>query len=1091
MVKRKSLRRLVTVIIMFSILMPGKYVQADEKPNVKITDGELKFTTIDKKASTTIRWKTVGFTICKQNTRGYPRQDTDGNTKTKDYATIKLDDDDKREVDIGDGKVEVTFWVNEEAINAALDKTSLGSIKDGDTIYLNGIFHVLRGDKEEKTDYYDWKGEHGIADALLPVTWAGGASDFQDHFNIPVEYNTTKKYPITIERWLYHSTGNVKYNYTDYTPQKKNTDFSTNNSKIQTSISESGETYYLYRVYYINLSDSKKKLGNKKIETNPYVSESAYHSDVAKLQNETYKVPWQGLKIVALYRKFVEPGETEVADEKQRDFEEYDPTAVLQADSRGNEAYDVLEGIPGTEALYANAFTNEYLSAYRFVKSAGKKMYQVNVTKNYRLEWVETITDTDVLGNTTTITIPHSQAVPVTKTYYVQRPYSYWSIDSLAVYGIDKAVIANECLPGGSVTLTPSGYSSPTVSYTHKDKEEDHITEPVAPGQLVNVTIPGVQTINGGSSQPGIPEESFQSNAEEKVGKIKCKNDKLIFKGVTIMSDEQKEDETAEPDVIPESTQIGQNVLYQSGLVIPAVTANAEYETEGTVIYKPIVEFNQDTDTEYDIEDINSVVVHTPTVCDAQVQTNIQDNQMINPDKGLASMVLDRSFMVKIPTEGNHRDILGYGYKDYAKYIANRQVKFPFDVYSGNSTNGMFIPAGNWINVSREETQFYLPTWVQEGKYMVNFQSIAINSDANNGRSQTETMANLDLSNYVATDTVMVEVSGRIYGLNLYDISDYPIWEKVFRSLGSLKLSGFKYTVGTKDQNGNSNGQDGKYTLALVNGSHPDYNNIGAIKTGYVTRFSLKTVGTMNGEKDYIRIKPTFYYVDSTGKNRKEVDLYYSETINGQRKQMVKMGSDLDLTNRKALRTGDSYLTIPEGALKQTANYQEISLKDWKAQMKDIYTFTNIMLPGSLRTFVGYVANVPTGVSEQQIAESVQDWYGEYYLPSEIHVAPKGVDILEYVKNNGSINYKEPFWLKEGYVIVNFQIETLQNGVTHLSYINADNAKSGYCNMWKREGYQYKKVDYQGNEFNFIDGDYVLYYANKPASKDYITAGTH
>ncbi len=1083
MSSRKRAKKLVTVIIfLILILVQIKYVQA-EKPDVKIDDGILTFKTIDKKATTTTRWKTVGFTICKQNTGGYPRQDTDGNTKTKDYATVWLDDNAKTEIDIGDGQVQVTFNVSEDAINEALSKCGLGKIvKDGDAIYLNGIFHVLHGEEEEDTNYYDWKGEHGIADA---ENWASGASDFQDHFNVPVIYNTAQTYPISIERWLYHSSGNEQYNETSYTKQKKNTEFTTNNSKIQTSIVDGDDTYYLYRTYYINLSSPTKKLGNKKTEINPYVFESEYYSALASIQNQAYTVPWKGIKIVAMYRRFATPDETSDMETKERDFEEYDTEAVLLADSRGNEAYDVQEGIPGTEPLYADVFTNEYLSAYSFVKKSGTKMYRVNVKKTYRLTWTETTTSTDAAGNMTMETEHKSDTETVIKTYYMERPYSYWFIDSLAVYGLDNAVIENTALPGGSVTLSPSGYSSPTVEYIHGEEESDHITEP----EVKDITLSS-ETISGGSSRPDVPDESFQSDAEESVGNIICKNDSLVFNGEIIMSDEEQEEETEDPAEIPESSHIRENVLYRSGLVIPAETANEEYETTGTVTYKPIEEFNLDTDTEYEIEDINGVVVHTPTVCDAQVQNNIQDNQMLNPDTSRASLVLDRPFYVALPTEGNHRDILGYGYQDYKKYIASRQVKFPFDVYKGSSKSGTIVKKNTWTSVAAN-TQFYLPTWADEGKYTIQFRSTAINSSANNGSSQTESLANTELENYVATDTVKVEVSGRIYGLNLYDISDYPIWEDVFRIPNSLALTGFKYTVGDKDENGDSNGQKSKYTLALVNGSHPKYLNIGAIKTGYVTRFSLQTVGNMYGENDYIRIKPTFYYVDSTGKNRQEVDIYYSETFNGKKNIMVKMGSELDLENNKSLRTGDPYLAIPEGALKQTAYYKGVSLKDWKAQIRNVFTYTNIMIPESLRTFVGYIADVPNSVTEKEVAQSVQNWYAEYYLPSEIHVAPKDFDIKDYVKYNGGLNYKENFWLQGGYVIVNFQSETVQNGERHLSYINSDNAAKGYCNMWKREGYQYKKNDYKGNEFNFSDGDYALYYADKSASKDYISAGTH
>jgi hypothetical protein len=166
-------------------------------------------------------------------------------------------------------------------------------------------------------------------------------------------------------------------------------------------------------------------------------------------------------------------------------------------------------------------------------------------------------------------------------------------------------------------------------------------------------------------------------------------------------------------------------------------------------------------------------------------------------------------------------------------------------------------------------------------------------------------------------------------------------------------------------------------------------------------------------------------------------------------------------------------------------------LKTWKAQKKNVFTFTNIMIPRSLRTLIGFLAKVPPTVTEEMVAKSVQNWYGEYYIPSEVHVAPKGFHVLEYIKRNGPINYKETFWLRNGYIIVNFDVETIQNGKRHLSYINSDNASNGYCNMWKREGYQYQKTDYRGNTFYFIDGDYIMYYTEKSAAKDYISSGTH
>jgi len=248
----------------------------------------------------------------------------------------------------------------------------------------------------------------------------------------------------------------------------------------------------------------------------------------------------------------------------------------------------------------------------------------------------------------------------------------------------------------------------------------------------------------------------------------------------------------------------------------------------------------------------------------------------------------------------------------------------------------------------------------------------------------------------------------------------------------------------------------------------------------------------MKTDKDYIRIKPTFYHVSSNGKDRKEVDIYYSETFNKKKHHFVKLGSELDLQNKKSIQTGSANLSIPREELFQTSVLRNISLKELMAQNRKVYTFTNIMIPESLRTYVGFEKNIPSTVNKDDIAKSKQNWYGEYYLPSEIHVVPKGFNINQYLTDfGGGITYREPFWINGGYIVVNFEIESIKDGNRHLSYINEKNALNGHLNMWEREGFQYQKADYQGNVFNFENGDIVLYYVNKSVSDDWESKGTH
>lgn len=1087
MICKKLTKSIIAIIfcLIISFVLKETINAADndgyaEKINFDTESGVFTFTTIDTKATSYIKWKTVGFTVCKVKTEGYPRKDIDGETKTKDYAIFTLSKGSVYQEPFDSTHWKVTFTFTKDQVNAAFKNTTLDNVKEGETIYFNGIFHVVYNGVEDSHDYYNLTGKpDGIATA---ESWAN-PDDFKDRFDRWVIYSSgTEKYPIIIERQIYSNGTSTVYDSTDYPKQTKNTTFTTSWTNVTNKINTNGKEYYLYRLYYINLRDPSIIVGNRKTSVSPYLSPNEYKDALSYLRDREYTVKDKGLKVVAMYRRFTEKTSA-TESSMEREFETIDPTAVIKADSRGNEAYDVLEGIPGTESLYTNAKTSKYLSGYIFKKKEGTKLYSVTITKTYTLTWKDK-------GENGKPDTPHTDVRAVPKTYYIERKYSYWYIDYLGVYGLDKAIIKNDAFPGGIITITPSGYTAPTVSCTNSTAESAHLIEPAI---KTPATLYGSK--DGGYSEPSVPDEDLKSYAEAAVDKILCKNDKLIFNGQTIMSDTKKEEAADTPKDIPEGIEeIGDNVLYMSNLVIPGTRANGEYGSSGMVIYKPVVNISNsepmEVDTEYEIDGINPVVVHTPVVCDGMVQDNRGDNQMITPDVGRASLVLDRPFYVTLPTTGSHRDITGYGYRDYGKYIASRQVKFAFDTYKGSTAAGIFIPKNTWTSVT-ENTLFYLPTWVTEGRYEIRFRSTAINAAANGGTEAVETLANLSLNNYVAEDSSIVQISGRIYGLNIYDVTDYPIWEKVFRLPNSLKLTGFHYTIGTKNQNGDSNGQNPRYTITMVNGSHPDYKTKGILKTGYMTRFSLTTVGSMADSDDYVRIRPKFYFVDKNGKNRQEVDVYYTESFNGKEHLLVKMGSNLDLENDKSIKTGDPYLGIPDKELEKTAYYEGISLVKWKAQTKKAYNFLNIMIPSSLRTFIGSVAPIPQTVTEKQVASSVQHWYGEYYMPAEIHLVPKGFDVITYSLHHGGLNYHEDFWLKEGYIIINFDITTVKDGNLNLSYINGANSGNGYCNMWKREGFQYQKTSYPGIDFEFQDGDYVIYYANHSVQEDYKSSGTH
>jgi hypothetical protein len=490
--------------------------------------------------------------------------------------------------------------------------------------------------------------------------------------------------------------------------------------------------------------------------------------------------------------------------------------------------------------------------------------------------------------------------------------------------------------------------------------------------------------------------------------------------------------------------------------------------------------------------------------------------------------------VVSISNTGPHSNKQGYYSRDFSKclrdpsisYIAAddgvlmNQVKFPFAVYMDKGVewdqeDDKFIKSGTWLTIGRTAPRFYLPMTVNEGVYTVQFRTVAVNGLP--FLTKTEEYANKSLANYVATNTLNVEVSGRIYGLAMYDITDYPIWKEVFRVNNSMdfkkdfskytngtrllsysKNRSYTYTLGTNNQYGVDTGRNTKYTFPLVNGSHPYYKNMGILKTGYMVRFLLDTTGNMYSDRCKISIKPKFYHVDKDGKNRVAVDLYYSEMINKKSRHLVKVGSPLDQTNLKTVRTGDLYLGIPEVELRQTAALRGMTFSQFTAKSSPMFNFSEIRLNWAFRTYINNVyTNIVkgydsyedmknSGIKESDIMERMQRWYGQYYIPNEVHVVEKGFDVMDYADKYG-VDDNESFWIKDGYIIVNITIETIgEDGSRRLSYINAANYRdNSNCSMWLQEGPVQTKKSSDGIDFNFYAGDLIICYTDQSASQDY------
>ncbi|GKS12946.1 hypothetical protein YDYSY3_39460 [Paenibacillus chitinolyticus] len=759
--------------------------------------------------------------------------------------------------------------------------------------------------------------------------------------------------------------------------------------------------------------------------------------------------------------------------------------AVLRADNRGSELFDVAQGIPTSENLFANAFGLNYLFQHKFANMTGEVSFQVEVTRNY--VWVIPGAGKDAPP------IPMQQRV--TQTMTVKRPYSYWQIDNLEVYKLQKSTISNYALGGygGTVQLEPNGYTAPTLQSDNKDDVKSHV-------QPANCK--GVDLGTAGGPPPGGTPSDFQSAAEGAVGRNQVNNDKVNFNGQTIMDNAKHPDQAPVPGKIPLPSEIGADVLYKNALTISNSLVNKiNQPTTGKLFYQVIQgNIKGGADKDFDIGGINTVSIHTPVVDYSYVSDDAEHNQKTVPNYKRSAFILDRPFTVTIPTKGQHQSFKNYGNRDYRKWTRDRQVRFEFGVMTKANDNASYIAPGTWISYPDgvDTLNFYMPVWVDEGDYKVYTRAIAENAPSG---FTTETEANMNWQNHVATKTIDVEVIGRLYDFRVTDIADYN-WETVFRKgAGSSIPSGVNYPVGDKGIDGDPNGFKFPYELPIRRGSHPnpEFKNV-AVKTGYHFKFDLKSKGNMFGSYDSVRVKPSFTFVDMDG-NRQPVDLYYHSDS----QKFIKIGSAADVQKRYV--TLDSRLrNVPKLTIQQTAETLHdlfAASSGWnmsKAQYTKNYLaaaqkqtyiggYDVEVITAPLRTFIGGF-DVPTGVSAPRKAAAIQQWYGEYSLPAAPYVVQKGFNLAEYGRTH-QLDDKSSVFMKKGYIIVNFDIETIRNGdlaKPHLQYINTGIKQA---NQWKREGFNYQLTDPYGLKVNLYDGDVVFYNGDKSSNDDFGQSGTH
>ena len=356
-------------------------------------------------------------------------------------------------------------------------------------------------------------------------------------------------------------------------------------------------------IYEITLKDVKPN-------TNIYVKAEVYCQKIADS-----KIPGANPYATATQTIFI--GET-----GQNVYMSPDAGAVIKADPKDNERFDVTKGVPSGEPLYANVLADEYISRLVPVYITKNLSFTINVS--YDVEDTPPPAPTPPPGPTPTPppgptpTPPppppptyHTVTVPVS----VSRSYGYWEIGSFDIYAIDNAVINNGALPGGKVTLTPpSGYNKPTVNYVD------------TANHLSMGTVHYSVSVNDSGD--------VADAAEHAVPSATGINDILTIDGKTIMSASDFYPENLEPD------QAAWNTLYKDKLTINPTVKNKTYESSGTITYKRKQSVNsteKDTLT-FQIDNINPVLVHTPVYVEAAISSDTVHNQKPEPAGGMKKL---------------------------------------------------------------------------------------------------------------------------------------------------------------------------------------------------------------------------------------------------------------------------------------------------------------------------------------------------------------------------------------------------------------------------------------------------------------------
>lgn len=398
-----------------------------------------------------------------------------------------------------------------------------------------------------------------------------------------------------------------------------------------------------------------------------------------------------------------------------------------------NQLYDVSKAMPGGEKIFFKGSCEKYLYEVELCKKSEYVNIPVRIDKKYIINWV------DFDGS------KKSETRTISRWYQVPKNISYTTITDFEIYDLYAVNMSSKLI--NSPYLIEFDSENASVVRRQYGVSANHIRS------TFYYTNVGQTVLSSGNYiKPSIPDEDYSVTAQNLVKEVMVRSDYLAIDGNVILSDAFGVNNGAcAKDISPQRLD-----LYKANVPTDMLAENGIYDDfEMLYIYEG--RKGKEHKNLYN-QNINSVNIHTPIVCNGKVYGEKSINQAKNGQ--VSDLVLGGDININVSYFGNHSDRKGYGARDYGKYLLETYVSFEFPVIK----DGELYEAGRWILINNGVDTLKLPESVSQGKYKVSYKAIALNGDKN---SMLGEGANLHIGQCGAYGTYDVNVIGRMYDLTV------------------------------------------------------------------------------------------------------------------------------------------------------------------------------------------------------------------------------------------------------------------------------------------------------------------------------------